>query len=418
MSLTRRAFAATERRAAGEWGNSTPPPPGDLSSGGSVSPGWALRVLAIYGSVGVIADGIATLPWERWSTQDAARRRKLPLTDLLTKPYVEISRMDWLTQYAMSMALRGRFYGDIVERDEDFNPSQIKPMDPDQCSVRRDANGFPEYRFSGKVVPTDRVFHVRNLSLPGSLEGINPIQYLRLAINKAIMQDEYGAAYFANSANPEGVIQTEEDLDKDETVALARNWMAAHQGVGKAHLPAVLTGGATWNPISVNPKDSQFLESMQYSASSISGMIFRVPPHMIGIVDRTTSWGTGIEQQEQGFVRNTLGRYIGAMDEAMTEAAPGGNYVRFDLDERLRSDKLARSQAHALDLAAGWINADEVRSDEDMAPMPEGQGKYFHTPINSELLAQALQSLKDSQDAVNQAKIDGGPDANPDTPAE
>jgi HK97 family phage portal protein len=415
VSFVRRAFAVTERRSAPEWGDSTPPPPGAsaFSGGGAISETAALQVLAVYGSVGVIADAIATLPWERWNTPDAAKRRRLALTQLLTKPYVEISRMDWLTQYAMSMCLRGQFFGDIVERDQDFNPAQIKPMSPGAVRVRRDAKGFPEYRFNNQVVPVDRVFHVRNLSLPGSLEGLNPIEYLRLAVNKARMQDQYGASYFSNSANPEGVIETEDDLDPDEVLALAMQWIATHGGPGKAHLPAVLTGGAKFNPISINPKDSQFLESMQYSASAISGMIFRVPPHMIGIVDRSTSWGTGIEQQESGFVRNTLGRYIGAMDEAMTEAAPGGNYVRFDLDERLRGDKLARSQAHALDLAAGWMNADEVRDSEDMAPMPDGQGKFFHTPINSELLAQALQSLKDSQAAAPADPADqtGGADA-------
>jgi len=360
----------------------------------------ALQVLAVYGSVGVIADALATLPWERWSTEDAAKRKKLPLTELLKKPYVEISRMDWLTQYAMSMCLRGNFYGDIVERDQDFNPSQIKPMAPDACSVRRNAQGFPEYRFNGKVVPTDRVFHIRNLSLAGSVAGLNPIQYLRLAINKARMQDEYAAAYLTNSANPEGVLEVEDELDPDETVALARSWNAAHQGVGRAHLPAVLTGGMKFNPISVNPKDSQFLESMQYSASAISGMIFRVPPHMIGIVDRSTSWGTGIEQQERGFVTNTLGRYIGAMDEAMTEAAPGGNYVRLNLDERLRGDKLQRYQAYALGTAGGWLCADDVLAAEDMPPLPDGQGQNYMVPINSELLAQALQSMKAEEEAA------------------
>jgi phage portal protein BeeE len=104
--------------------------------------------------------------------------------------------MDWLTQYAMSMCLRGQFFGDIVERDQDFNPAQIKPMSPGAVRVRRDAKGFPEYRFNNQVVPVDRVFHVRNLSLPGSLEGLNPIEYLRLAVNKARMQDQYGASYF------------------------------------------------------------------------------------------------------------------------------------------------------------------------------------------------------------------------------
>lgn len=404
MSLIRRALAAPERRTA-EFGDSTPPPPGGSGGLGPVSEAAALQVLAVYGSVGVIADALATLPWERWSTQDAAKRRKLPLTALLVKPYVEISRMDWLTQYAMSMCLRGQFFGDIVERDQDFNPSQIKPMAPDQCRVRRDAQGFPEYRFNGKVVPIDRVFHIRNLSLPGSLEGLNPIQYLRLSLAKARMQEEYAAAYLTNSANPEGALETEEDLDPDETLALARNWMAAHQGVGRAHFPAVLTGGVKFNPISINPKDSQFLESMQYSASAISGMIFRVPPHMIGIVDKTTSWGTGIEQQERGFVTNTLGRYIGAMDEAMTEAAPGGNYVRLNLDERLRGDKLQRYQAYALGRAGGWLSPNGILADEDKKPLTDEEGgNSYLVPVNTELYAQAMQSLEASKtDAVAQA---------------
>jgi HK97 family phage portal protein len=362
-------------------------------------------VLAVYGSVSVIADALAVLPWDLFTSDDPAKRRKLPLTAFLKKPYVEISRMDWLTQYATSMALRGNFYGEIVERDQDFYPAQVKPIHPDRARVRRLPNGTPEYRFNGRVVPIDNVFHTRNLSLAGSLVGLNPIENLRLAIGLARMQDAYGAAYFTNSANPEGVIEVEDDLDVDEAVAMGRAWVATHGGVGKSHLPGVLTGGATFKPISINPKDSQFLESREWSAGQISGAIFKIPPHMLGMVDKTTSWGKGIESQERGFVRNTLGRYIGALDEIMTEYQPNDRYVRFNLAERLRGDKLERSQAHALDLAAGWKNPDEVRSEEDLPPVPDGHGKNFFVPINSELLAQALQSMKDSKDAADQAAI-------------
>jgi HK97 family phage portal protein len=415
VSLIRRAFAATERRS-NEFGDSTPPAPGMSAfsgDGSGVSEGTALQVMAVYGSVGVIADGLSSLPWQRFSSPDPAKRRPLPLTQILKQPYVEISRTDWLTQYAMSMALRGNFYGQVLERDQDFYPTQIKPVHPDRARVRRLPGGQVEYRFNNTVVPVDDVFHIRYLSAPGSLVGLNPIENLRVPISLARSQDIYGASYFDNSANPEGVLETEDDLDPDEVLALAQRWIAAHGGIYKAHLPAVLTNGVKFSPISVNPKDSQFLESRQYSASTISGMIFRVPPHMIGIVDRTTSWGTGIEQQERGFVTNTLGGYIGRLEEAIDGLHPGDEYCRLDLSARLRGDKLQRSQAHALDLAAGWINADEVRDDEDMAPMPDGQGKFFHTPINSELLAQALQSLKDSQAAAPADPADqtGGADA-------
>jgi HK97 family phage portal protein len=399
VSLTRRAFGATERRTAGEFGDSSPPPPGS-SIAGPVSETQALQIAAVYGSIQVICNGLASLPWQRFSSADPAKRRPLPLTQLLKNPYVEIRRTDWIKQYGMSMGLRGNFFGQILERDQDLYPSQIKPIHPDAARVRRLPDGTPEYRFHGKVVPTDNVFHIRYQSAPGSLVGLNPIEILRTTFGLARAQESYGANYYTNSANPEGTIEVEDDLDVDEVAALMRNWLAAHQGVGRAHLPAILTGGAKWNAVSINPKDSQFLESRQYTAGEISGMIFLVPPHMIGAVDKTTSWGTGIEQQARGYVTNCLGGYISPLEEAIDGCQPDEQYARLDLSERLRGDKLQRSQAHALDLAAGWINADEVRHDEDMAPMPDGQGKFFHTPINSELLAQALQSLKDSQAAA------------------
>lgn len=412
--------AALEKRAV-EWGPSTNPPSnGSLGmgtpTGGRVSEMSALQVTAVYGSVGVIADSLATLPWDRWSSLDPATRKKLPPTQLMRQPYVEISRTDWLTQYATSMALRGNFYGHIVARDEDFYPTQIKPIHPDYAQVRRAPAGAvnagaPEYRFNGKPVKIDDVFHIRNLSLAGSLVGLNPIEYLRVAIALALAQEGYGAAYFKNSANPGGVIEAEDDLDDEEVGVLARSWMQAHQGVGQSHLPAVLTAGAKFHAIQITPQDSQFLESRAYSGSDISGKIFRVPPHMIGIVDRSTSWGTGIEQQEMGFARNTLAGYYGRLEEGVTSLSSDEDYTRFNLSERLRGDKLTRYRAYSLGVLGGWLCADDIRDDEGMQPIPDGKGKNYMVPINSELLEQALKELQAPVTPVTPPPEDGGTNA-------
>jgi HK97 family phage portal protein len=174
--------------------------------------------------------------------------------------------------------------------------------------------------------------------------------------------------------------------------------MEAHAG---RRIPAVLTGGARFKAISINPEDSQFLETRQYDAATISGQIFRVPPHMLGIVDRTTSWGTGIEQQEMGYVRNTLIGYLVRGEQMMTALHPGGQFAKFDLSVRLRGDKLSRYTAHNLGRLGGWLNADEIRAEEDMAPLPEGEGERYLVPINSELLTAAIaaaqQSIRDQQ---------------------
>jgi HK97 family phage portal protein len=420
VSLIRRAAVALERRGADPrlpWGDSTPPTNGALGGaveGTTVNEKAALQVAAVYGSLGVICDSMAMLRLELFNSLDPAQRRRLPPSQLLTQPYVEISRMDWIVQYTMSVGLRGNFYGHVIERDPELYPTQIKPIHPDNARVQRVPYGRDkgklEYRFDGQVVPTDDVFHVRYLSVPGAIVGLNPIEYLRHTLGLARAQDLYGAAYFQNSANPGGQIVVPDDLDPEETLGLAKAWLAAHQGIGQSNIPAVLTGGAEFKPISITPEDSQFLESRQFSQSQISGMIFRVPPHMIGIVDRSTSWGTGIEQQERGYVTNTLSGYYGRLEEALTAVHPPNRFVRANLSERLRGDTLQRYQAHSLGIAAGFLCQDDARAAEGMAPLPDGLGETYLMPINAEPLKQAVQ---DSIGASQQSPPPGGGNEEP-----
>ena len=368
----------------------------------SVTEQSALQIAAVYGCVGVLCDSMATLPVDLFSSLDPATRRRLPPSQLVRQPYIEISRQDWIVQFTASLALRGNFFGQIVERDEDHYPTQIKPIHPDQARVRRVTSGKqagrPEYRFNGQPVPIDDVFHVRFLSMPGMLEGLNPIQYLRVTLGLARAQEEYGASYFANSANPSGVITIEDDLDPEETVAVAQNWRAAHQGVGRANLPAVLTGGARFQAISITPQDSQFIQSRGYTEQEIVGRIFRIPPHMVGIQEKSTTWGRGIEEQARGFVTNTLAGYYTRYEESLTAIHPHSQYVRCDLSERLRGDLLARFQGYSLAIASGFMCQDDARAAEHLPPLPDGLGKTFLMPINAQSLRDAaLRSIADSQ---------------------
>src|ERR1019366_1555346 len=103
-----------------------------------------------------------------------------------------------------------------------------------------------------------------------------------------------------------------------------------------------------FKPITVNASDAQFLEQMQLAATVISGMLYRVPPHMIGMVTKDTSWGAGIEQQELGYVRNTLLNWLGRWEDLMTSWLPPRQFVMFDLSQRLRGDTLQRWAAYQI----------------------------------------------------------------------
>lgn len=347
----------------------------------------ALQVTAVYGSVSVISGAVASLPLDLMTSPHRRNGTVLPASPLLTQPYAEISPIEWWTQFTMSLALRGNFYGLVVQRDrKTLYPTQIKPIHPDHVAVQRISDGSIEYRFWGQVVSNDDVIHVKLLSVPEALTGLNPVEYLRNIIGGNLAADGYAVSFFQNSALPSAVIESPDEYDEEEAIAWGRAWKQLHQGVGAAQGLGIITGGATLKPITITPDQAQFLESRQYSAAQISGQIFRVPPHMIGIVDRTTSWGTGIEQQEMGFVRNTLIDYLSRGEQLMTACHPPGQFVRFDLSERLRGDKLTRYQANALGINAAFLTPDEARAQEDMPPLPNGLGKQPLAPINSTTL--------------------------------
>ena len=384
------------------WGPTTVPPPPGWGGESGVTQQSALQIAAVYGCVGLLSSSVATLPLRLMDNKVLRNAKEIAPSPLIIQPYAEISLLDWMVQFVASLALRGNFFGHIIERDQDLYATQIKPIPADNVKVRRDPAGKLEYRFFNRIIPIDDVFHVKMLSMPGMLVGVNPIESLRLTFGLSLNQTRYGESFFRNSAYPAGVIEVPGPLGPDETVSMALGWKAGHQGVDQANSVGVLTDGATFRPITVTPEDSQFLQSRGFSAGEISGMIYRIPPHMIGLVDRTTSWGTGVEQQELGYTRNTLQDYIGRLQDSLTALHPPGQFANLDLTHRLRGDTLQRAQAASLMMLAGLAVPDELRGTLfDMPALPKGQGKNLYVPINTELLQAALAQVQAAEAAKN-----------------
>src|ERR1700746_4098510 len=248
MSLIRRAARSLmERRGADQrlpWGESVPPSNSMLganASGIPVTQGTAQSIAAVYRCVGLLADSVAGLPVELWNGPKRRHSKLLPTSPLLECPYAEISRRDWWVQFIWALALRGNFLGRIIERDGRGYPVQIKPIHNDFVQEQRNkVTGAIEYRFYGEPVPFKDVFHLRYQSTPGEIFGLNPIQVLALTVGNAVAEERFVESFYLNSANPMGVIEVPGYLDRTETRKMMRAWVAAHQGINHANLPAVL----------------------------------------------------------------------------------------------------------------------------------------------------------------------------------
>lgn len=385
MSILR----SLERRGADPtlpWGNSQPPRNSELgymSAGVPINDDAALSITTVGACIALLADGIATLPLQALKrTTDKSKKIISPPPTLIEDPWPEGTRIDFYTQVMYSILLRGNFFGRIVDRDDAGFASMIMPIHPDRVAARRNLDtGKREYRINGRIVPTEDMLHIpSNLLAPGSFIGMNPIEYQRQAWGLTKAAETYGAQWFANSANPSGVIESPGDLSPEETLEMARDWKQSHGGLGKAQLPAVLTGGAVWHSIQVSPEDAQFLQTRTFQQQQIISW-FRVPPHKIGVQDRSPG-PVLTEELEIQYVTEALLPPARRIEDYMSRLMRPTQIAKFDFAARLRGNTLTRAQAAQIRANIGMNTLDELRAIEDEEPLPHNLGNVIARPAN------------------------------------
>ena len=122
--------------------------------------------------------------------------------------------------------------------------------------------------------------------------------------------------------------------------------------------------------------EAQFLETRKFQVSEIC-RIYRVPPHMIGDLDRATF--SNIENQSISFAVHTIRPWLVRIEQAMNRALfpekeKGIFYVQFNLDGLMRGDYKSRMEGYAIGRQNGWLNANDIRALENMNPIPDEQG--------------------------------------------
>jgi HK97 family phage portal protein len=202
----------------------------------------------------------------------------------------------------------------------------------------------------------------------------------RQALGLAVAAEEYGARLFGSGSLMAGVLQTDQRLDEDHAKALKARWRQKMAGLAHAHEIAVLDSGAKFQPVSFPPEDSQFIESRKFQVVEIA-RLYGIPPHMLGDVERSTSWGTGIAEQGIGFNVYTLRPWLARIEQTLSnELLPRGVNCRFDVSELLRGDAKSELEAHQVAVLSGQETPNEARAARGMPPLPGGDELLF--PLN------------------------------------
>lgn len=351
------------------------------ASGARITPQNAMRLVAVWSCVTLIAQTIASLPLGVYRREERGRKelRNPAERFIWGVPNPEMTKQSFWETVIGSCVLTGNSYTYIV-RNGLGQIAEIWPLDPRRVAPYRTEKGEKRYRIDGYDTDPSKIMHV-----PGygdGFRGLSPIGQAREAMGLAASAEEFGARFFGQGTALSGILTTDQNLSEAQLKMLDASWTASHQGPQNAYKAAILGGGLKWTSVSVPPADAQFLETRKFQTEEIA-RLFRVPPHMIGAVDKTTSWGTGIEQQTIGFVTYTLRSWITRYEQAITDnLLPADNrYAAWNVNGLLRGDIRTRAAYYTAMRNIGVLSPNEIREKEEENPYNGGDA--YDLPLNS-----------------------------------
>lgn len=343
-------------------------------AGTLVTPRTAMQLDAVWSCVRLIAESIAMMPLNLYFKDDRNPRiaSRHPLNKLLrTSPNTKSTAVVFWEGVVSAMLLQGNAY--VWKRTYDGALASLIFMAPSRLHVTKDIQGNKQFFYvmddgTQRQVPASEVWQIQGYSLDGR-DGVSVIEYGSQVFGTAIAAERSAARTFIN-----GMLQAVYYTVQAFLTPEQRDDFRKHvRGTVERGEAPILEGGTDVKSLGIQPKDAQLLESRAHSTEAICRW-FRVPPSMVGHSEKSTSWGSGIEQQVLGFITFTLTPWITRIEQGITHGllspADQDRYeARFDVSYLLRGDSAARASFHAQMVNNGCITRDEVRIREGLPVM-------------------------------------------------
>jgi len=353
-------------------------------SGVSVGPDAAMTLWAVYACVTLLAETVASLPLQVF------RRRKGGGKDLAVshwayyllhdKPNDAMTSFTWREMQQGHILLRGNQYN-YLERTVAGRVGQVIPLPADKVQIVSDEKDFYFLYKGERVIRRENMLHVPGYTQDG-VHGQSVISYQRESLGTALAMEQFGGQFFGTGTNPGAIITMPpeaEAMDEDALKKYIKVFTAQFAGLQNAQGLMVLPNGEKFERATVPLEDLQFLGLSKAKATDICGM-FKVPPHMIGILDRATY--SNIEHQAIQFVTNTLRPWLVRQEQAMNayllrdRDRREGYFVEYNIEGLLRGDAESRSKFYQTLFNLGAMSPNEIRALENLNPV-EGGDEHF-----------------------------------------
>lgn len=347
-------------------------------SGESVSIETALQLDAAWACIKLVSEMAGSLPCMVYDVTGSNTRSDHPLYELLhDQPNPDESAVEFWEGVVRSMLVSGDAFAE--KRYVGGRLISLVPLAADAVDVKRRLRSNERYYVVNengrhREIPEGRMFHARNMKMPGEDRGLSTITYARHTLGGAISAEKTSGRMFANGMNLAGIITGDQVLNKDQRGQIGEI-VRQYAGSDKVGKVMVLEAGLKYQQLSLNPEDAQMLETRQFNVEQIARW-FGVPPIMIGhAAAGVTTWGSGVEQIILQFsksgLRPLLKRIEGAIRrDLLTPDERQQIKVEFNMEGLLRGDSAARASFYSTMVSNGIMTRNECRALENRSPRP------------------------------------------------
>lgn len=391
MSFINRILGREERATA----KSSDPYLGEFfgqRNGGSgfTSPERASGLSVANACISIISQNLSAVPCNLYKRTENGGRDKAkqhPLYGVLQN-----SANDTQTSFEVrevllvSLLITGNAYAEIVWNAKG-QATALKPIATGNVAAERLESGRIRYRVSmpsgnTKTLVQEEMLHLRYRLGPDGATGLSPIQIARETFNLALSQNDQAFKLSDKGFRPAGALVFPETLGREAAKTLKSGFREKFIGAANTGEVMVLDGGAKFEQLSFNSRDSEFLESRKLSNLDIC-RAFGVPPTVAGITDNATYSNT--DQESRALVVRCLAPMARRIEQAMNAVllppmVRKNLFIEHDLAGLLRGDLKARYEAYRIGREWGWLSPNEIRGWENL-PEIEGGSEYL-TPLN------------------------------------
>ncbi len=262
-------------------------------------PRWRARAIVcnaiVHRAVRLVAESIGALTFVLY--EGAAELSAHPLLDLLARPNPRQDGASLLEAVSSHLLLAGNAYIEAVGIDGAASPNvrELYALRPDRMKVVPGPDGWLqayEYTVAGSTVRFDQsaaLPPILQLTLFNPLDdyyGLSPLEAAAVAVDTHNAAAKWNKALLDNAARPcgalvydgpEGAVMSDAQFER-----LKKELSDQYQGTANAGRPLLLEGGLDWKPMSLTPKDMDFMEAKHSAAREIA-LAFGVPPMLLAI---------------------------------------------------------------------------------------------------------------------------------------